>query len=163
MKVLVTGHRGYVGAHLVALLKEAGHRVPGYDLELFPSCEWEAAARPDVEPIADVRSLTARQLGGYDAVCHLAAISNDPMGDLNEALTVSVNRDGSIHLARIGKQTGVPRYLISGSCSVWGRAGTARARAASRAGSHARSATAWDWRRRWRSWPARYTPSRPCA
>jgi nucleoside-diphosphate-sugar epimerase len=46
MKVLVTGHRGYVGAHLVALLKEAGHRVPGYDLELFPSCEWEAAARP---------------------------------------------------------------------------------------------------------------------
>jgi nucleoside-diphosphate-sugar epimerase len=64
MKVLVTGHRGYVGAHLVALLKEAGHRVPGYDLELFPSCEWEAAARPDVEPIADVRSLTARPAGG---------------------------------------------------------------------------------------------------
>ena len=118
---------------------------------------------PDVEPIADVRSLTARQLEGYDAVCHLAAISNDPMGDLNEALTVSVNRDGSIHLARIAEQAGVPRYLISGSCSVWGRAGTARARAASRAGSHARSATAWDWRRRWRSRPATYTPSRPCA
>jgi nucleoside-diphosphate-sugar epimerase len=118
---------------------------------------------PDVEPIADVRSLTARQLEGYDAVCHLAAISNDPIGDLNEALTVSVNRDGSIQLARIAKQAGVPRYLFSGSCSVWGRAGTARARAASRAGSHTRSATAWDWRRRWRSRPARYTPSRPCA
>jgi nucleoside-diphosphate-sugar epimerase len=79
---------------------------------------------PDVEPIADVRSLTARPLEGYDAVCHLAAISNDPMGDLNEALTVSVNRDGSIRLARIAKQGGVPRYLFSGSCSVYGQGET---------------------------------------
>ena len=163
MKVFVTGRRGYNGAHSGRVAEGRRSSRPGCDLELFHSCEWEAAARPGVELIAHVRSPTARQLEGYDAVRHLAAISNDPMGDLNEALTVSVSRDGSIHLARIGKQAGVPRYLISGSCSVWGRAGTARARAASRAGSHARSATAWDWRRRWRSWPARYTPSRPCA
>jgi nucleoside-diphosphate-sugar epimerase len=124
MNVFVTGHRGYIGSHLVAVLKQAGHRVTGCDLELFPGCEWEAAARPDAELIADVRSLTARQLEGYDAVCHLAAISNDPMGDLNEALTVSVNRDGSVHLARIAKQAGVPRYLFSGSCSVYGQGET---------------------------------------
>jgi nucleoside-diphosphate-sugar epimerase len=124
MNVFVTGHHGYIGAHLVELLKDAGHRVTGCDLDLYQAAEWEPAVRPDVELIADVRHLTARQLEGHDAVCHLAAISNDPMGDLNAELTLSVNRDGSVHLARIAKQAGVPRYLFSGSCSVYGQGET---------------------------------------
>ena len=121
MRVFVTGHRGYIGVHLVELLKEAGHTVTGCDLGLFRGCEWEPVVRPDFEMVADVRSLTPRHLQGYDAVMHLAAISNDPMGDLDEDLTLSVNRDGSVHLARIAKQAGVPRYLFSGSCSVYGQ------------------------------------------
>jgi len=124
MRVFVTGHRGYIGAHLVELLKEAGHSVTGCDLDLFPRCEWEPAVRPDHELVADVRWLQPRHLDGHDAVCHLAAISNDPMGDLDESLTLSVNRDASVRLARIAKQAGVPRFLFSGSCSVYGQGET---------------------------------------
>jgi nucleoside-diphosphate-sugar epimerase len=121
MKVLVTGHRGYIGVHLVDLLKQAGHTVTGIDLCLFRGCEWEPVVQPDFEMVADVRHLEARHLEGYDCVMHLAAISNDPMGDLDADLTLSVNRDASIRLARLCKQVGVPRFLFSGSCSVYGQ------------------------------------------
>lgn len=120
MKAFVTGHRGYIGAHLVDLLKAAGHTVVGNDLNLFEGCNWEPLVHPDREILKDVRDLTPRDLDGCDCVMHLAAISNDPMGDLNPGITESVNRDGSVHLARIAKQAGVPRYLFSGSCSVYG-------------------------------------------
>lgn len=120
MKVLVTGHRGYIGAHLVDLLKQAGHHVCGVDLDLFAGCAWSEAAPPDVERIMDFRALTLFDLDGYDAVCHLAAISNDPMGDLDEALTRDVNGAGSVELARRCKQAGVGRFLFSGSCSIYG-------------------------------------------
>lgn len=124
MRVLVTGHKGYIGVHLVDLLKQHGHTVTGVDLDLFAGCAWEPCTAADRELIADVRALDPRVLEGYDAVCHLAAISNDPMGDLDEALTLSVNRDASIRLARLCKQAGVPRYLFSGSCSVYGKGAT---------------------------------------
>ncbi len=124
MRVLVTGHKGYIGSHLVELLKQHGHTVTGIDLDLFHGCEWEAPVAPDVELIADVRSIDARVVDGHDAVCHLAAISNDPMGDMDEALTLSVNRDASIRLATLCKQVGVPRFLFSGSCSVYGQGET---------------------------------------
>lgn len=120
MNVFVTGHRGYIGVHLVDLLKAAGHRVTGCDLRLFDGCEWEPVPSADRELVKDVRALTARDLDGHDAVCHLAAISNDPMGDINPEITYRINRDGSVHLARIAKQAGVGRYLFSGSCSVYG-------------------------------------------
>ncbi|MGI9428912.1 MAG: NAD-dependent epimerase/dehydratase family protein [Bythopirellula sp.] len=117
----MTGHRGYIGVHLVDLLQAAGHTVTGCDLNLFDGCQWEPLPKPDRELIKDVRALTVDDLAGHDAVCHLAAISNDPMGDLNPGLTLSVNRDASIHVARIAKAAGVPRYLFSGSCSVYGK------------------------------------------
>ncbi len=120
MKVFVTGHRGYIGVHLVDLLKQTGHHVTGCDVDLFEGCQWEPLPRADVELRKDVRDLTAADLDGYDVVCHLAAISNDPMGDLNEQLTYDINRDGSIQLAKVAKQAGVGRYLFSGSCSVYG-------------------------------------------
>ncbi len=121
MNILVTGHRGYIGTHLVDILKQAGHKVTGIDVNLFEGCEWESFVKPDVEWIKDVRALTEKDLDGFDAVCHLAAISNDPMGDMDPEITYSINRDGSVNLAKIAKAAGVGRYLFSGSCSVYGK------------------------------------------
>lgn len=121
MKVFVTGHMGYIGTHLVELLKEAGHTVTGCDLGLFDGCEWEQYVRPDRELHKDVRAIETRDLDGHDCVMHLAAISNDPMGELDPEITFRVNRDGSIRLAQLARQAGVGRYLFSGSCSVYGK------------------------------------------
>ena len=121
MKVLVTGHNGYIGAHLVPLLKAAGHFVIGNDINLFDGCEWETLTKPDLELIKDLRELTEEDLKGVDCVMHLAAISNDPMGDLNPQITYDVNRDGSIRLAALAKKVGVSRFLFSSSCSIYGK------------------------------------------
>jgi nucleoside-diphosphate-sugar epimerase len=120
MRILVTGHRGYIGAHLVDLLVQDGHDVCGVDLNLFEGCEWSEAARPQEERLIDFRTLRPADLEGFDVVCHLAAISNDPMGDLDESLTTEVNGLGSVELARRCKQAGVGRFLFSGSCSIYG-------------------------------------------
>lgn len=124
MKILITGHRGYIGPHLVKLLKAAGHHVTGVDIGYFDACNWEPLPAADKEINADFRSLTEQDLQGFDAICHLAAISNDPMGDLDEQLTYDTNRAGSIALATRAKKAGVPRFLFSGSCSVYGKGET---------------------------------------
>lgn len=121
MKVFVTGHKGYIGVHLVDLLKEAGHTVTGCDVGLFEDCAWEPCPAPDRDLVKDVRHLTESDLDGQDCVMHLAAISNDPMGELNPEVTRSINRDASVQLARLAKKAGVGRYLFSGSCSVYGK------------------------------------------
>jgi nucleoside-diphosphate-sugar epimerase len=120
MKVFVTGHLGFIGCHLVEVLRAAGHHVTGCDLGLFKGCEWEPLERPDAELIKDVGAITERDLSGHDAVCHLAAISNDPMGDLAPEITLTINRDKSVELARKAKAAGVGRFLFAGSCSVYG-------------------------------------------
>lgn len=121
MKILVTGHNGYIGAHLVPLLKAKGHYVIGNDVNLFDGCEWEPLTKPDEEWIKDLRKITEQDLKGIDCVMHLAAISNDPMGDLNPQITYDINRDGSIRLAELSKKAGVPRFLFSSSCSIYGK------------------------------------------
>lgn len=122
MRVFVTGHLGYIGVHLVDLLKEAGHAVTGCDLGLFDGCGFdETFVRPDRELRKDVRDLVPADLDGHDCVMHLAALSNDPMGEIDPAVTLSVNRDASVALARTAKEAGVPRFLFSGSCSVYGK------------------------------------------
>lgn len=120
MRAFVTGHLGYIGVHLVDLLKQAGYSVTGCDLGLFEGCEWEKFTRPDAELRKDVRHVTEKDLEGHDVVMHLAAISNDPMGDLDPQITLGVNRDGSYELAKKAKAAGVGRFLFSGSCSVYG-------------------------------------------
>jgi nucleoside-diphosphate-sugar epimerase len=124
MNILVTGHRGYIGPHLVDLLKAAGHHVTGVDIGYFDACNWEPLPPADKEIHGDFCSLTERDLQEFDCICHLAVISNDPMGDLDEKLTYDINRDGSIELARRAKKAAVPRFLFSGSCSVYGKGET---------------------------------------
>jgi nucleoside-diphosphate-sugar epimerase len=121
MKVFVTGHLGYIGVHLVRQLKEHGYQVTGCDINLFDGCAFDTFVKPDKELIKDYRLLTVDELKGYDCVMHLAAISNDPMGDLNEQITYDVNLHGSIQLAKLAKEAGVPKFLFSGSCSVYGK------------------------------------------
>src|SRR5438309_4927925 len=121
MKAFVTGHKGYIGAHLVDVLKQAGHYVAGCDIDLFACCNWEAVPRADKDLVKDVRQITVDDLKGHDCVMHLAAISNDPMGAINAQLTFDINRDASIRLAQLAKKAGVPRYLFAGSCSVYGQ------------------------------------------
>jgi len=121
MRVFVTGHRGYIGSHLVDVLKREGHTVVGCDLGIFDGCGWEEPVRPDVELVKDTRAIVPADLDGCECVMHLAAISNDPMGAMNEQLTLAVNRDASVRLASLAKRAGVPRFLFAGSCSVYGR------------------------------------------
>ena len=121
MRVFVTGHRGYIGSHLVDLLRQAGDEVVGCDVGLFDGCEWEPLVGPDRELDLDVRKVEPAHLDGCDVVMHLAALSNDPMGEVNAQLTLDVNRDASIRLARVAKQAGVGRFLFAGSCSVYGK------------------------------------------
>src|SRR5262249_38533404 len=103
MKIFVTGHRGYIRSHLVDVLKQEGHTVVGCDLKLFEGCNWEPIVDPDVDLAKDVRAVEAKDLDGCDCVMHLAAISNDPMGDLDPQITFDINRDASIRLAGLAK------------------------------------------------------------
>lgn len=121
MKVFVTGHQGYIGAHLVSLLQNAGHHVTGCDIGLFEGCEWDGLPKADKELRKDLRHVTEEDLKGIDCVMHLGALSNDPMGDIDEALTYAINRDGSIALAEKAKKAGVERFLFSSSCSIYGK------------------------------------------
>jgi nucleoside-diphosphate-sugar epimerase len=125
MRVLVAGDRGYIGAVLVPFVRAAGHEVDGLDLGLYEGCDLGLA--PDGAGTwvpRDIRNTEPGQLAGYDAVLCLAALSNDPLGDLNPAATYSVNLDGTLHLARIAKQAGVGRFLFASSCSLYGAAGS---------------------------------------
>jgi nucleoside-diphosphate-sugar epimerase len=121
MKVLVTGHDGYIGVVLTPLLAAAGHEVVGLDTGLFNACAFGDV--PQVEAIAkDVRDVTPEDLRGFDAVMHLAAISNDPIGDLNPEITYAINHRASVDMARAAKAAGVPRFIFSSSCSTYGAA-----------------------------------------
>jgi nucleoside-diphosphate-sugar epimerase len=125
MKVLVAGDRGYIGAVLVPFLRTAGHEVDGLDIGLYEGCDL-GPALPDggTRATLDMRDAAPEELSGYDAVLCLAALSNDPLGDLNPKATYSVNLEGTLALARAAKQAGVERFLFSSSCSLYGAAGS---------------------------------------
>lgn len=121
MRVLVTGHSGYIGSVLTPLLERAGHTVVGMDLDIFAPCTFGDDA-PVVESVRmDVRDVEAGDLAGFDAVLHLAAVCNDPVGDLNPQATYEINHLASVRLAEKAKEAGVQRFLFSSSCSLYGK------------------------------------------
>ncbi len=125
MRVLVTGDRGYLGAVMVPYLMSVGHEVVGLDAGWYDGCDFGTPFSDYEQRTADVRDTTPRDYAGFDAVIHLAAISNDPIGHLNPGATYSVNADGAIHAARAARTAGVGRFLFSSSCSLYGAAGDA--------------------------------------
>ena len=123
MKVLVTGNLGYIGTVLVPFLVRAGHDVTGLDNDLYRSCTY-LDRLPNIETvIKDIRDVKAADLNGFNAVIHLAALSNDPLGDINPDLTYQINHQATVNLARRAKDAGVQRFLFSSSCSNYGAAG----------------------------------------
>jgi nucleoside-diphosphate-sugar epimerase len=125
MKVLVTGHDGYIGTVLTPLLRDAGHDVVGLDSFIFESCTFgeEPTTVPSLR--LDIRDVQATDLEGFEAVLHLAALSNDPLGNLDPECTYEINERASVRLAHLAKQAGVRRFLFSSSCSIYGAAGEA--------------------------------------
>lgn len=124
MRVLVTGHHGYIGSVLVPMLLEAGHDVVGMDTKLFAASTYGPnvpLACPEI--VKDIRDVELTDLMGFEAVLHLAGLSNDPLGDLNPSLTDSINFHASVRLAELARQAGVSRFIFSSSCSNYGAAG----------------------------------------
>lgn len=125
MKVLVTGHQGYIGSVMVPILLAAGHEVHGYDSRLYRRCTYAPGGPMTEVPatLKDVRDVTPYDLEGFDAVIHLAALSNDPLSNLDPDVTYDINHKGSVRVARAARQAGVPRFLFASSCSNYGLAG----------------------------------------
>ena len=120
-KIIVTGHNGYIGTHLVKLLKEAGYYTIGIDTSFFnDECMFSEYVKPDKEIIKDTRSVTEDDLNGAYAICHLAALSNDPLGALNVELTHEINHRASVNIAKLAKKVGVEKFVFSASCSMYG-------------------------------------------
>jgi nucleoside-diphosphate-sugar epimerase len=123
MRVLLTGHKGYIGAVGASILAAAGHEVVGLDSDLFSGCDFRNAPPEIPEVRKDIRDLTTEDLKGFDGVVHLAALSNDPLGNLNASLTYDINHRASVRLAELAKEAGVKRFVFSSSCSTYGAAG----------------------------------------
>lgn len=128
MKVLLTGHQGYIGSVLLPMLLERGHDVYGFDSDLFRACTFSGALAPAPALCKDTRDaedadLAIDRVAGFDAVIHLAGLSNDPLGDYRPELTDDINFKASLRLARLAKKAGVRRFLFASSCSNYGASG----------------------------------------
>ncbi|MEL6102168.1 MAG: NAD-dependent epimerase/dehydratase family protein [Pseudomonadota bacterium] len=127
MRLLVTGHRGYIGCVLVPMLRAAGHDVVGLDSDIFSRCTYDAAGTMPVAPSIqkDIRDVEVSDFLGFDAVLHLAALSNDPLGNFRPEVTDAINYMGTVRVAEAAKKAGVSRFVFSSSCSNYGASGSA--------------------------------------
>ena len=123
MKVLLTGHQGYIGSVATQMLTAAGHDLVGLDTDLFAGCDFGTPATTIPEIRKDIREATVTDLQGFEAVIHLAALSNDPLSNLDPTLTYDINHKASVRLAELAKRAGVSRFVFSSSCSTYGSAG----------------------------------------
>jgi len=124
MKVLVTGDRGYIGTVMVPMLQANGHDVAGIDSDLFEQCTFTGTISNVPSVKKDIRDIEFTDLEGFDALIHLAGLSNDPLGDYKPELTYSINYEASIRLAKMAKTVGIGRFVFSSSCSNYGAAGS---------------------------------------
>jgi nucleoside-diphosphate-sugar epimerase len=123
MRVLVTGSHGYIGTILAPMLRAKGHEVVGLDSDLYEQCTF-GKKFPNIPCLkADIRDVDEGVVEGFDAIMHLAGLSNDPLGDLNPQLTYEINHEASVRLANLAKRVGIPRFIFSSSCSNYGAAG----------------------------------------
>ena len=127
MRVMVTGHLGYIGTVMVPMLLRSGHEVIGLDSNLYERCTFDSGG--SIEPVPhirkDIRDVAREDLEGFDAIIHLCALSNDPLGNFRPKLTYDINHHGSVRLATLAKEAGVKRFLLASSCSNYGQAGEA--------------------------------------
>ncbi|MGB7265923.1 MAG: SDR family oxidoreductase, partial [Terracidiphilus sp.] len=123
MRVLITGHKGYIGAVAVPMFRAAGHYVVGLDIDLYANCGFgeDPPAIPEIRK--DLREIERADIEGFDAVVHFAALSNDPLGNIDPQLTYDVNYHASVKLAKLAKEAGVSRFVFASSCSTYGAAG----------------------------------------
>ena len=129
MHVLITGHQGFIGPVMIGVFKKAGHTVTGLDIGYFKECtvSGSSLALPDYEIVRDIRAVREDDFKGIDAVVHLSALSNDPMGALKPELTYDINLTASVRAAELAKAAGVSRFIFASSCSIYGAAGTSGA------------------------------------
>ena len=125
MRVLVTGHNGYIGTVMVPMLQAAGFEVRGLDSDLFDGCVFgDASITGEISRVPylkkDIRDIELSDLRNIDAIVHLCALSNDPLGNLNPKITYEINYEASVKLAKLAKEAGIERYILSSSCSVYG-------------------------------------------
>jgi len=125
VRVLLTGHQGYLGTAMAPVLTAAGHEVTGLDSGLFGDCVLGPAPQDPPGRRVDLRDVTGEHVSGVDAVIHLAALSNDPLGALAPELTYEINHRAAVRLARLAKDAGVSRFLYASTCSVYGASGGA--------------------------------------
>lgn len=125
MKILVTGHLGYIGTLLAPMLVKRGHAVTGMDADWYSRCTFgdpkQIISVPNIAK--DIRNATVSDLKGFDTVMHLAALSNDPLGNYNAELTDDINHRASVRLAEMSRQAGVKHFIFSSTCSNYGVAG----------------------------------------
>jgi len=122
MRILVTGDKGYIGTVLVPMLTSLGHEVVGLDTDLYQRCTYGDELPETISICKDLRDVEAKDIEGFDAVMHLAALSNDPLGNINPDLTYDINHHASVNMAKLAKEVGVSRYIFSSSCSTYGAA-----------------------------------------
>jgi nucleoside-diphosphate-sugar epimerase len=127
MRILLTGHHGYIGSVTGPLLRAAGHEVTGLDTFFYEGCDLRD--EPDGIPAQrlDLRDADPGALAGHNAIVHLAALSNDPLGDVSPELTKAINFEATVRLARAAKEAGVSRFVFSSSCSMYGASTRERA------------------------------------
>jgi nucleoside-diphosphate-sugar epimerase len=128
MRVLITGHKGYIGSVMVTMLEKAGYEVIGLDSDLFAGCVFgdrlNCGKVPDIYYLKkDIRQVELSDLKGVDAIIHLCALSNDPLGYFNPEITYDINHEASVNLAKLAKKAGINRFLFTSSCSVYGDSG----------------------------------------
>jgi nucleoside-diphosphate-sugar epimerase len=123
MRILLTGHKGYIGSVAAPMFISAGHEIVGLDTDLFAGCDFGKPIAEIPEIRKDIRNLARADLRGIDAVVHLAALSNDPLSNLDPGLTYDINHKASVRLAELAKAAGVKRFVFSSSCSTYGSAG----------------------------------------